>query len=115
MNGKTHQKIKINNMIGSKYSYFKTKINMAKKKPNIPEGKQPLDGCDFCMQFDYDEPHVIGASADGDGGLEIVLKSYQDAGVTFKCPDTGKKLRLFARPLSDKGKKILEDQAQVQP
>ena len=55
-------------MIGSKYPYFKTKINMAKKKPNIPEGKQPLDGCDFCMQFDYDEPHVIGASADGDGG-----------------------------------------------
>ena len=87
----------------------------SKKKANIPEGKEPLIGCDFCMQFDYDEPHVIGASADGDGGLEIVLKSYQDAGVTFKCPDTGKKLRLFARPLSDKGKKILEDQAQVQP
>ena len=91
---------------------------MAKKKEkvNIPQNKEPYtQGCDFCMQFDYDEPHVIGASADGDGGLEIVLKSYQDAGVTFKCPDTGKKLRLFARPLSDKGKKILEDQAQVQP
>ena len=42
--------------------------------------------------------------------MEIVLKSYMDVGITFKCPDTGKKLRLFARPLSDKGKRILEEQ-----
>jgi hypothetical protein len=26
------------------------------------------------------------------------------------CPNTGKKLRLFSRPLSEAGKKILEDQ-----
>ena len=82
----------------------------SKKKANIPEGKEPLIGCDFCMQFDYDEPHVVGASPDGEGGLEIVLKAYQDAGITFVCPNTGKKLRLFSRPLSDAGKKILEDQ-----
>ena len=69
-----------------------------------------LNGCDFCMQFDYDEPHIIGASENADGVMEIVLKSYMDVGITFKCPDTGKKLRLFARPLSDKGKKILEEQ-----
>ncbi len=95
-------------MIGSKYPYFKTKINMAKKKPNIPEGKQLLDGCDFCMQFDYDEPHVIGASPDADGAIELVIKSYLDAGVTFVCPTTGKKLRIYARPLTDAGKAILE-------
>jgi len=94
MNGKTHQKIKI--------------TNMAKKKPNIPEGKQPLDGCDFCMQFDYDEPHVIGASPDADGAIELVIKAYLDAGVTFVCPTTGKKLRIYARPLTDAGKAILE-------
>jgi hypothetical protein len=33
-----------------------------------------------------------------------------DVGITFLCPTTGKKLRLFARPLSDKGKQILEMQ-----
>jgi hypothetical protein len=80
------------------------------KQLNLPQDAQPLDGCDFCMQFDYDEPHVVGASPDGDGGLEIVLKAYQDAGITFVCPNTGKKLRLFSRPLSDAGRKILEDQ-----
>ena len=84
---------------------------MAKKKTEIPkEIEIYTEGCDFCMQFDYDEPHVVGASPDGDGGLEIVLKAYQDAGITFVCPTTGKKLRLFSRPLSDKGKKILEEQ-----
>jgi hypothetical protein len=85
---------------------------MAKKKANIPEGKQPFtEGCDFCMQFDYDDIHVIGASPDEYGGIELVIKAYQDAGVTFVCPTTGKKLRIFARPLSDRGKEILEESA----
>jgi hypothetical protein len=85
---------------------------MAKKKEkelNLPTNAEVLDGCDFCMQFDYDEPHVIGASENSDGVMEIVLKSYMDVGITFLCPTTGKKLRLFARPLSDKGKQILEN------
>lgn len=85
----------------------------SKKKPNIPEGKEPLIGCDFCMQFDYDEPHVIGASEDADGVMELVIKAYLDAGVTFVCPTTGKKLRIYARPLSDTGKAILDQQAEV--
>jgi hypothetical protein len=85
---------------------------MEKKKANIPEGKQPFtEGCDFCMQFDYDDIHVIGASPDEHGGIELVIKAYQDAGVTFVCPTTGKKLRIFARPLSDRGKEILEESA----
>ena len=85
---------------------------MAKKKEkaNIPEGKQPFtEGCDFCMQFDYDDIHVIGASPDEYGGIELVIKAYQDAGVTFLCPTTGKKLRIFARPLTNAGKLILEE------
>lgn len=83
------------------------------KKLNLPQDAQPLDGCDFCMQFDYDEPHVIGASADSDGVMELVIKAYLDAGVTFVCPTTQKKLRIYARPLSDTGKSILEQQTEV--
>ena len=83
---------------------------MAKKKEkaNIPQNKEPyVGGCDFCMQFDYDDIHVIGASQDEHGAIELVIKAYQDAGVTFICPNTGKKLRIFARPLSEAGKVIL--------
>jgi hypothetical protein len=83
------------------------------KQLNLPQDAQPLDGCDFCMQFDYDEPHVIGASADSDGVLELVIKSYLDAGVTFVCPTTGKKLRIYSRPLTDTGRSILEQQTEV--
>ena len=79
------------------------------KKLNLPQNAEPLNGCDFCMQFDYDEPHVIGASPDEHGGIELVIKSYLDAGVTFVCPTTGKKLRIYARPLSDAGKSILAE------
>ena len=84
---------------------------MAKKKVEIPKEIQVYtEGCDFCMQFDYDEPHVIGASQDADGVMELVIKAYLDAGVTFVCPTTQKKLRIYARPLSDIGKAILEQQ-----
>jgi hypothetical protein len=82
---------------------------MAKKKANIPEDKQAYtEGCDFCMQFDYDDIHVIGASPDEHGAIELIIKAYQDAGVTFVCPNTGKKLRIFARPLTDAGRAILD-------
>jgi hypothetical protein len=88
--------------------YYKITKKMAKKKTEIPKEIQVYtEGCDFCMQFDYDEPYVVGASPDGEGGLEIVLKAYQDAGITFLCPNTGKKLRLFARPITDAGREIL--------
>jgi hypothetical protein len=83
------------------------------KQLNLPQDAQPLDGCDFCMQFDYDEPHVIGASEDSDGVMELVIKAYLDAGVTFVCPTTQKKLRIYARPLSDTGRAILDQQAEV--
>lgn len=88
---------------------------MAKKKANIPQDKTPFyEGCDFCMQFDYDDIHVIGASPDEHGGIELVIKAYQDPGVTFVCPTTGKKLRIFARPLSDRGKEILEESKPIE-
>ena len=56
---------------------------MAKKKEkvNIPQNKEPYtQGCDFCMQFDYDDIHVIGASPDEHGGIELVIKAYNIVG-----------------------------------
>jgi hypothetical protein len=73
------------------------------------ENKQELmDGCDFCMQFDNDEIHVIAATGSKDGVMEIKITPTMDGGLTFVCPNTNKKLRLFARPLSDVGRAIVE-------
>ena len=36
---------------------------LKEKQLNLPQNAEPLNGCDFCMQFDYDEPHVIGVLA----------------------------------------------------
>jgi len=68
-----------------------------------------FEGCDFCMQFDNDEPHLIGATMDPSGCIEVKVTPIMDGGVTFLCPTTGKRVRLFARPLSDAGKELLED------
>lgn len=67
-----------------------------------------FEGVDFCMQFDNDEPHLIGATMDENGCIEVKVTPIMDGGVTFLCPTTGKKVRLFARPLSDAGKELLE-------
>lgn len=68
-----------------------------------------LEGCDFCMQFDNDEINVIGASESSDGFIEIKITPVMDGGVVFQDPNTGKKVRIFARPLSDEGRKIIEE------
>ena len=39
--------------------------------------------------------------------MEIKITPTMDGGVMFQCPTTGKKLRIFPRPLSDAGKAIL--------
>lgn len=62
---------------------------------------------EFCMQFDNDEPHVIGATEQEEGCIEVRITPNMDGGVTFLCPTTGKKVRLYARPISDLGRDIL--------
>ena len=71
--------------------------------------KKDFEGCDFCMQFDNDQPHLIGATMDENGCIEVKVTPIMDGGVTFLCPTTGKRVRLFARPLSDEGRKLLEE------
>jgi hypothetical protein len=79
---------------------------MAKNKKKIED--QPLVGCDFCMQWDMDDPHVIAATDNPEGFLEIKVTPVMDGGIVFQCPTTNKKLRIFARPLTDAGRAILE-------
>ena len=68
-----------------------------------------FEGADFCMQFDNDEIHVISATMSESACIEVKVTTTMDGGVTFLCPTTGKKVRLFARPLSDAGRKLLEE------
>jgi len=68
-----------------------------------------FEGADFCMQFDNDEIHVIAATENSDGFMEIKITPVIDGGVMFQDPTTGKKVRLFSRPLSDAGRKLLEE------
>ena len=68
-----------------------------------------FEGVDFCMQFDYDEPHVISATMSESACIEVKVTTAINGGVAFECPITGKKVRLFARPLSEAGKELLKE------
>lgn len=63
---------------------------------------------DFCMQFDNDEIQVIAATENSDGCMEIKITTEMDGGVMLQDPTTGKKVRIFARPLTDAGQAILD-------
>ena len=74
-----------------------------------------FEGCDFCMQFDNDDIHVIAATDNPEGFMEIKVTPIMDGGVTFQCPTTGKKVRIFARPISDAGRLILNPETNEEP
>lgn len=67
-----------------------------------------MEQFDFCMQFDNDEIQVIAAAENSEGFLEIKITPVMDGGVMFQDPTTGKKVRLFSRPITDAGRAILE-------
>jgi uncharacterized OB-fold protein len=67
-----------------------------------------MEQFDFCMQFDNDEIHVIAAAENAEGSMEIKITTTMDGGVVLQDPTTGKKVRIFARPITDAGKAILE-------
>ena len=67
-----------------------------------------MEQFDFCMQFDNDEIHVIAAAENAEGCMEIKITTEMNGGVMLQDPTTGKKVRLFARPITDAGRAILE-------
>jgi hypothetical protein len=96
---------------------------MAKNKKTQEENLEPigevkmspvekLEQCEWVFQFDGDEPQIFAWTGedmtDEEPTVTFTISNTKDAYISFTSKQNGKRFKLFARELSDEGKKLRE-------
>ena len=96
---------------------------MAKTKKTQEENLEPigevkmtpvekLEQCEWVFQFDGDEPEIFAWTGedmtDEEPTVTFTISNTKDAYISFTSKQNGKRFKLFARELSDEGKKLRE-------
>jgi hypothetical protein len=96
---------------------------MAKAKKTQKENLEPigelkmtpsekLEQCEWVFQFDGDEPQIFAWTGedmtDEEPTVTFTISNTKDAYISFTSKQNGKRFKLFARELSDEGKKLRE-------
>jgi hypothetical protein len=76
-----------------------------------------LKECEWCFQFDEDEPQIFawtgeGDSIDEDPKVIFTVTNTEDSYITFTHKN-GKSFKLFARQLSDEGRELRNKQIEL--
>jgi|Laugresu1bdmlbsd_1035121.scaffolds.fasta_scaffold08652_2 hypothetical protein len=77
--------------------------------------QEKYEDCEWCFQFDNDEPQIF-AWTDGnlnpseDPTVTFTITNKKDSFINFTNSKTGKVFTLFAREISEDGKKMREEQ-----
>jgi len=71
---------------------------------------EKLEQCEWVFQFDDDEPQIFAWTnedmADEDPTVTFTISNNKSAYISFTNKETLKRFKLFARELSDEGKKL---------
>ena len=96
---------------------------MAKTKKTQEENLEPigevkmspvekLEQCEWVFQFDGDEPQIFAWTGEDmtneEPTVTFTISNTKDAYISFTSKQNGKRFKLFARELSDEGKKLRE-------
>ena len=96
---------------------------MAKAKKTQKENLEPigelkmkpsekLEQCEWVFQFDGDEPQIFAWKGEDmtneEPTVTFTISNTKDAYISFTSKQNGKRFKLFARELSDEGKKLRE-------
>jgi hypothetical protein len=75
----------------------------------IPHSKTYIN-CEWCFQFDKDEPRVFAAGSQKDTSeplhLDITIKNTSESNIEFSY--NGRTFRIFARELSEAGANLIK-------
>ena len=76
--------------------------------------QEKLEHCEWCFQFDNDEPQIFAwtgedMNTDEDPKVIFTVSNTKDSYITFTHKN-GKSFKLFARPLSEAGKELRNQQ-----
>jgi hypothetical protein len=85
---------------------------------NIALSQKKYEECEWCFQFDEDEPQVFAWTDDDlnkseDPKVIFTITNVENSYITFQNGTTGKLFRLFARELSEEGKALREKQKEA--
>lgn len=78
---------------------------------NITLSQKRYEECEWCFQFDEDEPQVFAWTDDDlnkseDPKVLFTITNVENSYITFQNANSGKLFRLFARELSVEGKNL---------
>jgi hypothetical protein len=82
---------------------------------DITLSQKKYEECEWCFQFDEDEPQVFAWTDDElnkseDPKVIFTITNVENSYITFQNGKTGKLFRLFARELSEEGKTLRQKQ-----
>jgi hypothetical protein len=78
---------------------------------------EKLEQCEWCFQFDNDEPQIFAWTGEDDSKDEepkvmFTITNTKDSYISFTHKD-GKSFKLFARELTDEGKQLRNRQIEL--
>jgi len=103
---------------------------MAKTKKTQKENLEPigelkmapsekLEQCEWVFQFDEDKPQIFAWTGEDmtneEPTVTFTISNTKDAYISFTSKQNGKRFKLFARELSDEGKKLREHNLKMNP
>jgi hypothetical protein len=82
---------------------------------NITLSQKKYEECEWCFQFDEDEPQVFAWTDDElnkseDPKVIFTITNVENSYITFQNATSGKLFKLFARELTDEGREMRNKQ-----
>ena len=87
-------------------------------QPTIALSQKKYEDCEWCFQFDEDEPQVFAWTDDDlnnseDPKVIFTITNVENSYITFQNGKTGKLFKLFARELTEEGRELRQKQKEA--
>jgi multimeric flavodoxin WrbA len=87
------------------------------ENPIIQLNQKKYEECEWCFQFDEDEPQIFAwtdddSSKNEDPKVIFTITNVENSYITFQNGNTGKVFKLFARELTNEGIELRNKQKQ---
>ncbi len=84
-------------------------------EPIVSISQKKYEECEWCFQFDEDEPQIFAWTDDDlnkneDPKVIFTITNVENSYITFQHGNTGKIFKLFARELTDAGRELRNKQ-----
>lgn len=92
--------------------------NVQMENPIIQLNQKKYEECEWCFQFDEDEPQVFAWTDDDlnkseDPKVIFTITNVENSYITFQNGKTGKLFKLFARELTEEGRELRQKQKEA--